>query len=123
MTPKTISASCSDDVLSAAVAVVAGYFVHYEGSVAYISVSPPDWNRRCGMVPPYSTSADAVLPLLEQHDWQLTRWGAGRSSVDESPYWINLPMGKPGSVEAGAATFARCACFALLKANGWTVEN
>ena len=65
-------------------------------------------------IPGFSTDANALLPWLDKYQWQLTRWNP--MSPQEAEYWINLPMGSPGSVEATAPTFARSAATALIRA-------
>lgn len=66
-------------------------------------------------MPPYSTSADAVMPLLER--WRScwvrseTQW-----TVFLFPYTTPDPV-----ADATASTFALAACIALLRAHGWTV--
>ncbi len=66
--------------------------------------------------PPFAASADAVLPLLMKRGFSCYSGGesnppfkAVRVSVDD---W-----------DGYALTFPRAACFALLKAKGWTVEG
>ena len=66
-------------------------------------------------IPPYATSADAVLPLLpkERHK---TFWICHAGYLG---YRICIHSGETGNIlaEAEAPTFARAACLALLACN------
>jgi len=64
--------------------------------------------------PPYATSADAVLPLLEKwHLWQCYKHAPGFG------FTVDLTKAKEAQPFAHAMgpTFARAACLALLKAH------
>lgn len=70
-----------------------------------------DDGLRCVVIPHYATSADAVLPWLENwsHCW----------AVDREPgedYYVVLGHPELDAFEATASTFARAACIALIKA-------
>lgn len=104
----------TDAELSECFAVeVAGMFVHREGEIAYTSWDKnPDFekrNQRCSpLVPPFSTSADAVLPWLGKQPW----------SADGEPESVKISIfddfGNALS-EGTATTFARAACIALIE--------
>ncbi len=61
--------------------------------------------------PPYATSADAVLPLLEKRTYETGFYVGGRHAV-------HFP---DGDITGAADTFALAACIALLRAHGWEV--
>lgn len=61
--------------------------------------------------PPYATSADAVLPLLERYNYNAF------FNPEERLYEITLEMRRDVNPFAFAPTFARAACLALLKAH------
>lgn len=127
MTPKTIKSNCSDAELNLAMAPFSGWIWH--GDLSW----PRDpeafyWKHSEGQrsyrnLPSFATDANAVLPLLEKFvyvdinrdaDFEKGPWSVAlgvRLSVD-SELWI-----------AVAPTFARSACFALLKAQGWIVSE
>lgn len=63
-------------------------------------------------VPPYATSADAVLPLLYKTYWQVQQ-----TAKAESP--LRVRIGAEQDLSFGESdTFPRAACIALLMANG-----
>lgn len=65
-------------------------------------------------LPPWDTSADAVLPWLEK-----TMWMAERTP----PTWCHVALyGYAPAVHAEAATLPRAAVIALLRARGVEVE-
>lgn len=79
-------------------------------------------------VPPYSTSADAVMPLLEQHEWfarssnqhgKPTTWVQIRKEVyHQDP---NVQPIESIYFDGNVKGFALAACIAFLRAHGWTV--
>lgn len=71
-------------------------------------------------LPPFATSADAVLPLLERCSQWNNEFVGYDSDVNERHYcrvWV-LNGNGVDMLLAKAPTFARAACLALLKAAG-----
>lgn len=80
------------------------------------------------MLPPYATSADALRPLLEKMHAVMAYQESGDENSDWEVYVIKddvigTEWWKYSGFRGVAKTFARAACFALLKANGVTVEG
>lgn len=103
----TISTSCTDAELSAAVAEHVAGWDHANISKTFD-------------VPPFATDANAVLGLLEDYYWTATT-GASNDKPCYRMVAVKV-IGRHGWNEAGAGPFARAACFALLKANGVEVR-
>lgn len=76
-----------------------------------------EWYLENGLgirLPPYSTSADAVLPLLDKVMWMAER---------TPPAWCHVAFyGYTPAVHAEAPTFPLAACLALLRSRGIKVE-
>lgn len=77
-----------------------------------------------GFVPSFSTSADAVLPLLEKSEKDIiVVWSGGTWSVeineDRDVGTENYNVVTLGSYDD--PSFAQAACIALLRANGYEV--
>ncbi len=75
-------------------------------------------------IPPYATSADAVLPLLEKY----RGWSSRKHNYNPKLRTVELEVtcedGDGYSYAHGdAPTFARAACFCLLRAAGQKVEE
>ncbi len=70
-----------------------------------------------GSVPPYATSIDAVLPLLETNP---KGWGCARK-VSNRDYKVAIYG--PEVFRATASTLARAICLSLLAAKGFTVTS
>ncbi len=101
-----IKSNCTDAELSAAVAE------HVAGIDPNALTENDHWVKTRII---YATSADAVLPLLEKFSWTCDYNLPGYRAIIR----IN-----PGRYHLGSATtFARAACFALLRAKGWNVED
>lgn len=118
MTP-TLSATCSDDELSAAVAeYVLNRSLHRNKRAYYVE------NYGWASIPQFSLSADEVLPLLEkckgwrchEHDYnpKLRTVEAEVACDDREGYFY---------VHGSAPTFARAACFALLRSKGVVIAE
>ncbi len=109
-----IKTDCSDDDLSAAVAEA----FHIDPSEQW---EAPDGELLGGHIPDLATSADAVLPLLEKWGRETPGYLHTANLIDGWIVWIEKdPFTR---YESRQLTFARAACFALLKAKGWTVED
>ena len=100
-------------------------FVKPDGPAWSEGIAPGTCNKM--IVPPYATSADAVLPLLDT--WQRIAkakyrdghiyWQAGTFDKQIScDYSVELCGMIGGTVAAQADTFPRAACLALLAAHG-----
>lgn len=130
MTPPkpTLSTGCTDEELSAAVAQhVAGltpdhFKFNYDGE----TTDHCCWRRDgktigSGACPPFATSADCVLPLLEKHHpWRADCGGEYGYRLSISA--LNAEHVGTYSVAWGS-TFARAACFCILRAAGVTIEE
>ena len=115
----------TDQELSAAVAEkVAGWYLDKNGC-CYPSKESHDSETFSGgwPLPPFATSADAVLLLLEKHPhWEIGSYvGANHSRRYVCRIWrhelIENRLREMPLMEYGS-TFARCACLALLRAHG-----
>lgn len=112
----TIKTSVSDKELSAAVAEhVAGWTRHKSESKECYD---QDGNHTYwSNVPPFATSANDVLPLLENREWNC--WTQGNPKLI---YFGLYPhKGESGYIPSFSPTFARAACFCLLRAHGCDV--
>lgn len=92
----------------------------------WVANVPPDVpneadNKEWGLywahkVPPYATSADAVLPLLNSTFWIWSYHPKDQKLyADDDPHYRRL--------KEGDGPFPRAACIALLRANGVTVDG
>jgi hypothetical protein len=70
--------------------------------------------KNSGVFPPYATSCDAVMPLLEK--WGHPDWGRD-AEYSKGTRWDGWRI-TLGNVCAEATTFPLAACIALLRANG-----
>ncbi len=100
----------TDDELSAAVAEYVAGWVN-DGSYWGWRLNSGQVKRRCDL-PPYATSADAVLPLLEKYHaaWLAQSVINGCTVVITATGYERFYGNSP--------TFPRAACIALLRANG-----
>jgi len=109
MTPPDLSA-LSDQQLSELVAVeVAGW-------ARSVVTSKLTGHPFMDKPPPYATSADAILPLLEASPW---RWGSDMPVTGPKRYRVtiyNFDMGHPRT-EGEDPNWSRAACIGLLKAH------
>ncbi len=135
----TIKSNCTDAELSAAVAEhVAGW------SRVEIDERGKVFGIRCqidsfpSLVPPYATSADAVLGLLEKLKtdgwWVETKDHTNGLECNERDWLVILtnynpsddafmPEARSRYIEGVSQALPRAICFALLKAAGVTVEE
>lgn len=115
-----------DAKINAALAAIDGYGVKkfvaceslyelYKGNARYgyrCDTEAEAWTY----APPYATSADAVLPLLEK----FPRWDAGcGAGIYGVVVTVNATQWERPKGEA--SNFALAACYAILRANGWNV--
>ncbi|HEX2900447.1 MAG TPA: hypothetical protein VHS96_12070 [Bacteroidia bacterium] len=114
----TIKTNCTDAELSAAVAE------HVAGIDPQALTGNDHWVKTRII---YATSADAVLPLLENQKWH---WRSWKAEAGAEFVWVWVSYIETDDINAPVlsgnyrcATFARAACFALLKAKGWTAEE
>lgn len=71
-------------------------------------------------LPPYATSADAVLPLLNECECDMFRV-CGEEGFPET-WRVKVNTGAPNGEGLGVAPiFPLAACYALLRANGYEV--
>ncbi len=95
---------------------VAGWKLKYAGTNMWVHDKFPGAHT---CFPRYATSADAVLQLLDANGGCFTY----RSALNRVTYFKDRTCDHPYCYDGIATTFARAACFALLKAKGWTVED
>lgn len=78
----------------------------------------PDFlfGRQKDALPPYATSADAVLPLLEKQ----LGWDCCHARVDDQ-YVVKIWHGELTGLMGVSPTLPLAACYALLRANGYEV--
>ncbi len=121
----TIKSNCTDAELSAAVAeYVAGWprvEIDERGKVFGFRRKIDSFPS---LVPPFATSADAVLPLLEKAGCvrEIINSDTGLGTFSGWRVEIFVREGPERHV-ANDQSLPRAICFALLKANGWTVEE
>lgn len=105
----------SEGEIDRLVAVEVAGWEHHPASPG--GVSTAEWRHKFGYVrkiPRYSTSADAVLPLVEKHAWRL---------IEDCPVGWLVTLAKSESlniddyVTASAPTLARAFCLALIRAS------
>lgn len=120
-----ISASCPDAELSAAVGVnVAGLYVAKDYRTAWKKepLTLPDSLLLGFPLPPFATSADAVLPLLEnQYKAEVCYLGPRFIEHERGEQWRVEIWCEPERFAATATSLARAACLALLQAHNFTV--
>ena len=115
----------TDDELNAAVATHVCGYAGVDGGMMRL----PDTRMRGNVfeswkrVPPYATSADAVLPLLDGFEWV----DIGKDvDYNDGPWAVSISRQRAGAMGAlfigSAPALARAACIALLRANGIEVE-
>lgn len=110
----------TDDELSAAVAEhVAGLTISF-GCIASWRQLPNGEPEEVqdGPIPNYSTSADAVLPLLEKWASEAEFNGPSIHMTPDSRWLVSLHNADDIVASATARTLPRAACIALLRANG-----
>lgn len=111
----------TDDELNAAVATHVCGYAGVDGGMMRL----PDTRMRGNVfeswkrVPPYATSADAVLPLLDSPKY--IAWWEARLKLNGT-HQVRCHQSEVDSFLAESATFPRAACIALLRANGIEVE-
>ena len=129
MTPSSISLHASDAEVNAAVAQhCAGWKPDpYSGHLVPPEYTPHEGFYATAKVPPYSTSADAVLSLLEQRPNDLWSHDVHRALEHEPDgYYRYVAWNgvRDGRILSGhhrarmTVLFARTAAFTLLKAHG-----
>ncbi len=118
MSMKTISANITDNELSALVAEHCAGWTRHEYPI-FTGWTHKDVPRETDRPPPYATSADAVLPLLEK--WKFVK----ASRWVESKWLVSMSddLNEHSHKFLGyAPSLPRAACFALLGAVGCTVK-
>jgi hypothetical protein len=78
-----------------------GYDIHWQ--------DPRGNTSNYDSFPPYATSADAVLPLLEKPQ------GRVEMAHNEGLWWCHIQL-NPSIISEAAPTFPRAACLAILAA-------
>lgn len=133
-TSKLVLTNPTDDELSAAVTEhVAGWKLHRDGYWLAPGETPKSPMRdETNFRPPYATSADAVLPLLEKCDaWSRGTVGGAvtvykrvlspvkkpSEDIPDSEWMILKPIGHYWNCQH-PKPFPYSACIALLRANG-----
>lgn len=76
-------------------------------------------NRITAVIPPYATSADVVLPLLEK--WHWSREIDGNVCLWKTDNSRPPTYSTKSSMQGRALIFPLAACYALLRAHGWEV--
>lgn len=111
----------TDDQLNEAFAVEAARLVKYVDSFGLPRWGPPDLPAAFNLLslphhpPPFTTSADAVLPWLEKHRFEATYWNGWRIRII---CWEE----KGENMFADDKSLPRAAVIALLRANGVEIE-
>lgn len=80
----------------------------------------PSGKTSISELPPYATSADAVLPLLKTY-WEVNAGTLGDGHAQVTVEFWGAPKDQHG--EGAAPTFPLAACFALLRSHGWTITT
>lgn len=111
---KTVSQDVSDAELSALVAEhCAGWKPNLPCGYC---TNPTGMVMSQASLPPYATSANDVIPLLQQRGT-----AANISYCSVQCMWFIEIVGHKASWKGAAEDFARSACFALLASHGFTI--